>query len=140
MSGAWVFDSKTGELVSRIGNIDHEVRQASFSPDGKRLVTASGDTTVGVWDIETGTEIARLRAPETKGMLSAIYSPDGGIILGLPRESNVARIWPAWPYEYKQNAAKQLVDTFGPLSTADKCGYFIEESEVCAESRFTRKK
>ena len=33
------------------------VRSAAFSPDGKRIVTASGDKTARVWDAATGKPI-----------------------------------------------------------------------------------
>src|SRR5258705_9335698 len=39
------------------------VASAAFSPDGKRVVTASGDQTARLWDAETGKE-------------SAVWSPD----------------------------------------------------------------
>ena len=35
---------------------------AAFSPDGKRVVTASDDQTARLWDAETGKEIAVLQA------------------------------------------------------------------------------
>ena len=34
------------------------VRSAAFSPDGKRIVTASEDNTARLWDAESGKEIA----------------------------------------------------------------------------------
>ncbi len=37
------------------------VGSAAFSPDGKRVVTASKDKTARVWDPETGTQIALLK-------------------------------------------------------------------------------
>jgi hypothetical protein len=40
-----------------------QVTSAAFSPDGKRVVTASDDTTARIWDAETGREIVSLKRP-----------------------------------------------------------------------------
>ena len=40
------------------------VCSAAFSPDGKRVVTASDDNTARLWDAETGREIATLKGHE----------------------------------------------------------------------------
>ena len=40
---------------------DGTVRMASFSPEGRRIVTASEDTTARVWEAETGTQIVVLK-------------------------------------------------------------------------------
>src|SRR5262249_47605387 len=53
---------------------------AAFSADGKRVVTASADSTARVWDVESGGEAARFLAAK-KGT-----SRDIGDILGLPWE------------------------------------------------------
>ena len=52
------------------------VRSAAFSPDGRRIVTASDDRTARVWDVQTGEEIAALRE-HTAPVRSAVFSPDG---------------------------------------------------------------
>ena len=53
-----------------------QVASASFSPDGKRVVTASADKTARVWDAETGKPVGE---PMTHGerVYSASFSPDG---------------------------------------------------------------
>ena len=51
------------------------VQSATFSPDGKRVVTAALDG-ARLWDVESGTEIAVLRG-STSPVWSAAFSPDG---------------------------------------------------------------
>ena len=45
------------------------VYSAAFSPDGSRIVTASGDKTARIWDAATAKEIAVLRGHDDVGEL-----------------------------------------------------------------------
>jgi WD40 repeat protein len=63
------------------------------SPDGKRLATASGDTTARVWDMQTGKEICQLRG-HTQGVSVVVFSPDGKLIATCAPD-NTARLWDA---------------------------------------------
>ena len=51
-----------------------------YSPDGKRIITASGDRAAKVWDAQNGTELFTLQAHKG-GVHSASYSPDGQRIM-----------------------------------------------------------
>jgi WD40 repeat protein len=64
-----------------------------FSPDGKRLVTASNDTTARLWDAESGKEIAVLKG-HTSTVLSAVFSPDGKRVVTASWDKT-ARLWDA---------------------------------------------
>jgi hypothetical protein len=54
----------------------HWVHSVSFSPDGKRLASASLDQTVKVWDAQTGKEVLTLKG-HTLWVHSVSFSPDG---------------------------------------------------------------
>jgi len=47
-----------------------------FSPDGKRLLTASNDETVRLWDTKTGALQVTLIG-HTSSVFSSAFSPDG---------------------------------------------------------------
>ncbi|MBL0928090.1 MAG: protein kinase [Phycisphaerales bacterium] len=69
------------------------VRSAAVSPDGTRIVTASGDQTARLWDAHTG---APLGEPMTHdgGVNSAAFSHDGTRIV-TASDDCTARLWDA---------------------------------------------
>ena len=71
------------------------VRSASFSPDGKRIVTASSDKTARVWDAASGKPIAVLRG-HADLVWSAAFSPDGRRIVTASKDQT-AGIWDTFP-------------------------------------------
>ncbi len=72
--------------------LDH-VEWAEFSPDGERVVTASGDNKAHIWDVRTGKTIgAPLRHLRTVNR--AGFSPDGRRVLTASLD-RTARIWDA---------------------------------------------
>ena len=75
--------------------VDHkaEVTSASFTSDGKRVVTASGDKTARVWDAETGKAIG-VPMTHDKWVTSASFSPDGKRVVTASWDKT-ARVWDA---------------------------------------------
>jgi WD40 repeat protein len=67
------------------------VRSAAFSPDGKRIVTASWDHTARLWDVATGRQLGEFRGHKS-WVESAAFSPDGGRIV-TAFDDKTARIW-----------------------------------------------
>ena len=69
------------------------VNSAQFSPDSKRIVTASYDSTARVWDAQTGQPLTGpLR--HAGGVLSAQFSPDGKRVVTASADGT-ARVWDA---------------------------------------------
>ena len=66
---------------------------AAFSPDGARLVIASGDKTARLWDAKSGASLAVLEG-HTNFVTSAAFSPDGARIVTASGDKT-ARLWDA---------------------------------------------
>jgi WD40 repeat protein len=80
------------QLAVLSGHGDY-VNSAAYSPDGSRIVTASSDNTVRLWDARTGMQLAVLSGHVDR-VYSAAYSPDGTRIVTASIDKT-ARVWDA---------------------------------------------
>jgi WD40 repeat protein len=65
----------TGKEVRSFEGHTDWVTTVAITPDGKRALSGSNDTTVRVWDLETGMELKKIEAHTQPSR--AIYSHDG---------------------------------------------------------------
>ena len=83
------------EVQARVALRGHQssVTTAAFSADGRRVVTASWDSTARVWDAEKGTLLAELRGHQSS-VSTAAFSADGRRVVTASGDST-ARVWDA---------------------------------------------
>jgi WD40 repeat protein len=88
---AELWDLATGAEIRRLEGHSLFVDSVSFSADGRKALTGSGDNTARLWDLETGNEIRGLEG-HTGWVHSAVFSPDGRSALTASRDKSV-RLW-----------------------------------------------
>jgi WD40 repeat protein len=71
------------------------VERFAFAPDGKRLVTASYDGTVIVWDPAAMQEVVTLRRGGRNGPPSSVSFSDDGLVLAVSDQKGIVQVWQA---------------------------------------------
>ena len=64
----------------------------AVSPDGRLVATAGNDSTVRLWNSETGQETRALRGHTSRSILTVAFSPDGRWVASGSRD-RTARMW-----------------------------------------------
>ncbi|MEZ6109035.1 MAG: hypothetical protein R3B96_23890 [Pirellulaceae bacterium] len=111
-----LFDAATGERISLLDATDGHtdaVTSLQFSADGTKLLSASFDRTVKLWDLRTG-RVERTLVGHRLWVWSARFSPDEQHIASASEDGTV-RIWNAATGE----ASAPFLGHQGPVYAAD---------------------
>ena len=92
-----------------------KVNSAIFSSDGKRIVSASGDNTLRIWNAKTGQQIGEPLKGHESGVCYAAFSPDGKYIVSASWDETV-RLWNA---NTGQQICEPLKGHHGRVSSAN---------------------
>ena len=90
LSALLMLGTSSAHAITTEALID-SVQYASFSPDGRYLVTASNDHTARVWEVATGEAVT----PSLRHnflVTSAFFSPDGHRVVTASGDGT-ARVW-----------------------------------------------
>ncbi|MEO1552657.1 MAG: TIR domain-containing protein [Pseudomonadota bacterium] len=108
---AMVFDVATGDTVARLYPQNGVVRQAVFTADGKRVLTAAGDGFARLWDIETESVVTSVSSDQ-RDLSGVAISPDGQRFVTVAYQSDgpSAVLWDI-------ESGQRLADYFGQSPT-----------------------
>lgn len=102
------------------------VNTCAFSPDGRRLVSASADDTLKIWDAQTGEELLTL-AGHSDCLTACAYSPNGLQIVSGSLDRSV-RIWEA-------ETGAELASLVGHSGSVEACMYSPDGKRIVSASR-----
>ena len=88
-----MWDAFTGQQALTLLGHANGVTNVCFSPDGKRLASASTDNTIRLWDAATGQETLTLNG-HTNGVWSVTFSTDGRRLASASQD-NTVKLWDA---------------------------------------------
>jgi len=92
---ARIWDARTYRLLFTLPQ-HGTVYEARYSSDGRRLVTASGDDSVTIWDSASGVRMRELRRDgRLRGYFDAVISGDGKLVAAIDTKGAVAHVWDA---------------------------------------------
>jgi WD40 repeat protein/serine/threonine protein kinase len=93
--GAQVWDAASRSRLFAMPHGD-TVYQATYSPDGKRIITAGGDGIVKIWDAANGVLVHKLTHDGKRLRYFMVkVSPDGKLVAAIDMTGAVAHVWNA---------------------------------------------
>ncbi|KAG1845674.1 quinon protein alcohol dehydrogenase-like superfamily [Suillus subluteus] len=86
-----IWDAKTSELVATLNGHAHMVNCLAWTPDGKTLISGSGDCSIRTWNTTTWKQIALLK--HTDIVYAIAISPNGRILASASFYYMTSQLW-----------------------------------------------
>ncbi len=109
-----LWDVATGAALAVLQGHSRNVRDVSFSPDGRSLLSTSDDGSARTWDAESGQQTASFKdVDDDCGIVAACFSPDGKYVATGSGRFGLVRLW--------KLGDGSCVATFGDPGTPIEC-------------------
>lgn len=91
---ARLWDTRTGREITHLRGHTSRIVTAVFSPDSRRVLTASWDGSARLWDAASGKELRVFQPVRPLPLLTAQFDPDGRRILTVIANRNHTAMYP----------------------------------------------
>lgn len=86
-----IWNAWTGKKEATLPGHNNFVNSIAYSPNGKRILSASNDKTIKIWNVRTGELLQTIRNPKSR-VLDAVFSPNSKYIVSASMDKKI-RIW-----------------------------------------------
>jgi len=131
----FIFDSSTGQLISRSDTPYGGYASAAWSPDDRYLAVGSFDQTIKIFDIEAG-EIIESLPGHRGGIPSVDWNADGTLLVSSSPNDQQVILWDTTTYQPIRNIeigdpwAVRFSPTGGQIGIASAAGLFLFSSQL----------
>ncbi len=92
-----IWNAADGEPLDTLAGNAGFIQALAFTPDGKRLASASSEGVIRLWDTETKAEVLAIRTNSANTRFLG-FTPDGNTLISLGTQERI-HLWKAAPVE-----------------------------------------